>query len=437
MPSPRNRFIPALPLFALVAAAAFPFRLRYGVAGMNSFTLFDLFIFAGGGLLALRLLRTGRLPIGDRKTFLLLLIVPAMQTLSLLWSRDPRATQVRIVASIEGVLAFLLVVALCRRVSLRVIMASQAAFLVLLLLGATLSMLRVPGFEAPVFGLEEGGAAYVQYLLSYYTRLSHPFIGLSNNFATVLAFFIFLFAACGAATIHSPRVRRFCGVLTVLAVAGVLLTQSRTAIGAIAAAAILFLWTGRDCVRLSPRAIAAGLIGMTLLGGGFWFLSETAQEHWAERLDARTVDERAEKLEIGKRKIAQSPVLGYGGSVAADNDEMLQGGVHNTYVEQILSFGIPLGALVSLALLALPLRLFFWAQYLKVTAAPKTARLLALGVAGSVTAELLIYSTQASFEGTLLRVLFYLQIAFGVSLVRAALTAATPATEGAGSPCAA
>jgi hypothetical protein len=83
-------------------------------------------------------------------------------------------------------------------------------------------------------------------------------------------------------------------------------------------------------------------------------------------------------------------------------------------------FGIPLGVIVSLSLCAIPA--FFLAR---------RPNPLAGVIAYALIAQLVIFLFESSFEGTVLRVLFYLAIGLAVALLRSA-DAEPPAGAGAG-----
>lgn len=393
---------------ALVVAAAFPVRIRYALLGFGSFTVFDLVLFAGSFLLLLRLLLCGKLRVGDRPTFFLLTIPALICVLSLAWSQNRGATLYRTVFATEAVLAYLVAINLFARLPAQRIVRYLGILVVLLILGGVLSLFGVPGFEAPTTGLEPGSDDYFNFVASYYSRFSHPFLGLSNNFATCLAFFVFLFAAYGAA-----RRQRLPLALAVLAAAGVAATLSRGAGAAVVVSAVVFVIAVRRQVRISVPAIVVGLTMMFGLCYAFFAFSETAQQHLVDRMNQSTVEHRNRKMSIALDKIAQAPVLGYGGGVTPDNEPEMKNGVHNTYLQQVLDFGVPLGLAVSLSLLALPLRFLLWPSR------RPAVRLMATGVGVSLLGQMIIYLSQSSFEGTLLRVFFYFSVALAVQLLRA------------------
>ncbi len=394
-------------VLAVVLAAAFPFRIRRGVLGLNSFTLFDIVALSSSLVLFARFAYAGRLRIGDRTTFLLLLSPLPASVLSLSWSQDRGATVYNIFLCLEATLAYLLGVTLCAPVPSARIVRYAGTFVLLLMLGSVLSLLSVPGFGPPTHGLAEGTPEYAAFLLSYHTRLSHPFLGLSNNLATVLGFFVFLFAAYGIA-----RGRRGYLFLSAVTFGAVVLTLSRGTVGALVVSGIAFLFLMRRHHPVPLAAVLGALAVVCVMAFGFYRVSESTQLHLVDRLSGNNVENRTLKVRIAAAKIAREPVLGYGGGVAADGEEELKGGVHNAYLEQMLYFGVPLGALVSLGLLALPLRFLLW------PGRDPATRMVAVGVAVSLLGQLLTFLSQASFEGGLLRVLFYFSVALSVALLR-------------------
>jgi hypothetical protein len=95
--------------------------------------------------------------------------------------------------------------------------------------------------------------------------------------------------------------------------------------------------------------------------------------------------------------------------VAPDGDPTLGEGVHNTYLQQVLSFGLTLGIVVGLALCATAI--FFLAR--------QRGSPLAGVIGYAVLVQLAIFLFEASFEGSVLRVLFYLSMGLSVALLRA------------------
>ena len=199
-----------LATYVLLAAAAFPIRFYVAVGVFRSFSIFDVVIALSLPLLLLRgMWRDGRVNVGDRLMFFLLAFPMVAALVSLAWTKDLGPSLRHTAASAEGVIAYTAMINAMNRLAAKEVFAAIVAFVLLLLLGSALFYLQVPGFERPVAPAElpEGSAEYVEWLTGFATRLGHPFIGQSNAFATVLAFFVPIMVAY-ARWADSRRARR-------------------------------------------------------------------------------------------------------------------------------------------------------------------------------------------------------------------------------------
>lgn len=390
-------------------AASAPVRLRYGLLIFNSFTPLDLaLLLSPFVVVGLALAANGRVHLGDRLVAVVLSLPLVLGLLSALWTRDPAATFYYCVQSALALAAYLLTVNLLRGQPPTLVVRLTTGFVFLAVLVPVLSFARVPGFEPTILALEGTQDATV-YSLSYYTRLSHPFWGLSNNLATILAFFPLLLW-----TAARERHSRIIGLVAVLAVVGVLATLSRgIAVALVAGTGLFALLAGsyRRSVFVALAVLVAALVGAAL---AIEQLVGDVPGLLSDRFTAASVDVRAAKFEVAWEKLAAAPLLGYGAGVVADSHPELQGGTHNTYIESLLYYGVPLGMLFNLSLLSLPLHL---AIRRRRAAAPSA---MPAALASSVAVLLLVFASQSSFEGALLRVVIYFSLALGVSLLDAA-----------------
>jgi O-antigen ligase len=249
-----------------------------------------------------------------------------------------------------------------------------------------------------------------EFLGSYYARLGHPYIGKSNNLATVLGFFVLLVLAyaCFRRNVQSYAIAG-------LTIAAIVATLSRGVVLALAIAGIVFLAVNR---RIAVRAaMAASLAIMLVVGGSVLIFQENPE--WGgwivlgDRMERKNIDARVEKVDMALTKIEARPLLGYGGGVVADGEVLLDGGVHNTVVEQFLYYGIPIGLVVVMALVVLAIRVAQW------PASGPEGKSLARAVGVGILGQFLIFLVQSSYEGTLLRVLFYFSVGLAVAMLRA------------------
>ena len=129
------------------------------------------------------------------------------------------------------------------------------------------------------------------------------------------------------------------------------------------------------------------------------------------RLSKINIYDRLIRLNLGYQKVINRPLLGYGAGVTPWEKHELEGEIHNTFLQQLVYFGIIFGFIVVISLILMPIRFFIWR-----TKYPKV-KFMAKAIAFSILAQLIIFLSQASFEGSVLRILLY----FSVGLVVAFL----------------
>jgi O-antigen ligase len=393
---------PRVALMAILLAAAMPVRIPVSAPIVGSVSVLDIVLIGAAGTLLLD--ATFRpLDTGYRQLFWLLCIPFIASAASIVWSQDRSATLHATIVSAEALVAYLVVVRELAGVPASRVIAYIRRYAYLLVIPAVLLLLNVPGFEPQIAGVKESSGDYI----SYYTRLSHPFLGRSNNLATVLAFVAPLLVYWG----HVRR-NRWAIVAGIVAFIAIFLTQSRSALLAFLVAGVVFapFALGRPGARtrLMRTILAVILLGAVAVAA-LYSLNPATNEFFSGRFSRANIDDRSALLQAGTAKIADRPLLGYGAGVTPEEDPVLAGGVHNTFVQQVMYFGLPLGLLVVAAIVGFAG--FFVARRLE--------NPLGGAVAYVVLVQIVIFLFQASFEGTLLRVLFYLSVGLGVALLRA------------------
>jgi hypothetical protein len=389
------------PLLVLVAAA-FPMQLPHSVPLIGYPSLLDVAMLGALWSLFASLAFRGRIVLPYHPLLVLVAIPVYVTALSMLWSRDLAATMQTTLSSAFAMVAYVYVLSEMGRMSAARIYRYIRWFSYLLLVPAVLMLLHVPGFAPQESGLEETSAEYV----GYFSRLSHPFIGRSNNLATVLAFFVPILA-------HRTLVARTRadGVAAATVITAVVLTQSRGVLLALLITVPLLLVSSPDLRHRGERTLRAvgktALFAAAVLGLLFW-VNPATSEFFATRFTTTGVDERTQLFDAAVDLVATQPVTGYGGGISPIEDNGVSGErAHNTYLQQAISFGVPLGVLVSSSLVAIVPFLF-------------TRRTRAGVVVGyAVLGQLVIFATESSYEGNVLRVLFSLSLGLGVALVHA------------------
>jgi hypothetical protein len=386
----------------VLLAAAMPVRIPVSVPLINSVSVLDILLC----LVALTLaLDCAYHPpdIGPPRLFALLCIPAVVCGLSVVWSQDRAATLRATVIYVEGVVAYLFVIRELAAVSPARVMTYIKRYSYLVIVPAVLLLMHTPGFAPEDAGLSPTSASY----LSYYTRLSHPVLGRSNNLATVLAFFVPILLFWG----HRHHDRRFtrAGFVALLAVTftlsrGVLLAL--LVVGVLSATGNILRRRGVDHRAVGKAAVLgfATVAGLALLRQ----FNPDTRLFFDSRFNLANVALRSDLLRAGVGKIANRPVLGYGGGVTPDHDPSLALGVHNSFLQQAVYFGPLLGLVVSLCLVGTAG--FFFSR--------SGRNQVARAIGFTLVAQLLIFTTESSFEGTVLRVLFYMSVALAAALIR-------------------
>jgi O-antigen ligase len=388
-------------LMVVLVAAAMPVRLGESVPVVDSVSILDLLLLVAAATLFLDL-AFRPIDSGDRAVFRILCVPLVLSAASLVWSQDRPTTLRSTIIYAEGLVAYLFVVRELDGLTPARIITYVRRYAYLLIVPGVLLLLHVPGFEPEEPGLSHTSGTY----LSYYTRLSHPVLGRSNNLATLLAFFAPLLLYWG----HARRDRRTT-VAAIVALLAIFMTLSRGVLLAFLLGGVVYAPLAIGRPRIARGGLPAKLLAIVALGviaiAVFYTLNPATNEFFAGRLSLANVKDRSELIERALTKISHRPALGYGAGVAPDQDPLLSENVHNTFLQQALSFGIPLCALMSITLCALP------ALFLVRRTTP------AAGVIAYILiVQLVLFLFESSFEGTVLRVLFYMSVGLMAALLR-------------------
>jgi O-antigen ligase len=283
-------------------------------------------------------------------------------------------------------------------------------FLYLLLLPAVLMLTHVPGFAPQTPGLSPSSGDY----LSYFSRLSHPFMGRSNNLATVLL--LLCVVLVHRAITHRDRATSVAALVCTVAV---VLTLSRGALVALAATAMFSLLFRRPQERRVRRRAAHATAGfcvvVTTVGWLLYVVYPPVQEFIGGRFTDANVVSRESRFTDGFGYLVHRPLLGYGAGALPEGDLTIAGGVHNTYLQQLLAYGVVLGFLAVLSLVGLA------HHFLR--GRPDGMR-RAVGL--TLVALLVNLSVESTFEGATMRVVIFLVLGMLAGLVRAAEAPVVP-----------
>jgi O-antigen ligase len=394
---------PRLALGLLLLTAAVPWRYFGNFPLVSSVSVLDGAILVAGIVLTARQAMVHGDDGGDFRLTAVIAVLPLLCVASLMWTTDTSATVRTIVSYAEAFVAFRFAVQQTRGLGADRIMRMLRRFLYVLLVPPVLMLLQLPGFEPQQFGLSPTSGDYA----SYFSRLSHPFLGRSNNLATILLLL-------SVVLVHWALTHR--GVATyaaaLLCVTAIFLTISRGAILALLVSILLVVLlphrpagTGggsRLMLVVGSGGLVAGLIAASYLA------NPTTQQFLGGRLDTSNFSGRELRFSAGVDYLLQRPFLGWGAGTVPGGDATIDGGVHNTYLQQLLAYGVVLGFVGVLSLVGLAVHLL--------RDRPGTLR-RAVGL--TMAALLVDLTVESSFEGAAMRVIIYLLLGILIGLARA------------------
>jgi O-antigen ligase len=393
---------------------------------VHSISVLDVVLIALAGTLFLDLANRP-VDTGYPALFWVLCTPLAISILSLAWSQDRAATLRAVLGYAEGLIAYLLVIRELAGVPSARVIRYIKRYNYLLIAPAVLLLLRVPGFQ-PRVDLRHTTGDY----LTYFSRLSHPVLGPSNNLATALAFFAPILLYWGHT--RSDRRASRAGLISMLAI---VLTLSRGILLAFLIAGLLYAPLNVGRRRRAARGLGVKIAAAVGLGaaalGVFYAVNGPTHALFKDRLSTANLTTRAEIYSEALKKVASNPLIGRGGGVTESlpptqsNQQPVRldlyaasaaatlpataqqrANVHNTFLQQAVYFGLPLGLIVSLALCGIAG--FFLAR--------RRTRPLAGAIGYALMAQLVSFLFESSFEGTVLRLLFYLSVGLATALLR-------------------
>jgi len=400
----RWRHVVALLVFS--AVLLFPVRYEQGWLFFESISVLDpvlvsMFIGVVFGALV-----GGGIYVGERRIFFVLLLPLIFSISSLVWSVNVLDTAKSVIVYGSAAAGYLIAVAIFKGVHFETLYKAVVVAVWVLILTAILSYL--PGSPlAPemLYSAREGSG----FILSYRARFSHPFLGLSNSFATILVMLL-PFVYAGRRLGVWPKRSLWTGLVLV---AAIIATGSR---GVLLAMVVIFglLWLYRAwAVGTFPRGVLGG--GLVVLGvaAGFLWLSPDATDHLGGRLSAANVDGRVSAFLAALHVATQDYPMGIGSGVSlSDVSAVGLRSVHNAYLQNVLWFGVVGGGVLSVAMWLLP----WFALRMKVSTVQAVIAKRAL--ATSLLLLMGVNIAQASWEGSVLRVWIYVIVGVGIVMVR-------------------
>lgn len=299
------------------------------------------------------------------------------------WTSDPGASRLFSVNAAQALVLLWMMQALLRGVSAHVVVHVIGGWVVALLVPCALLWLEVPGYLPPA-DLDPASGDYI----SYFARLSHPWIGRSNNIAVLFVVAVIPLAVWGAR--HRNRVAQlFAGLALVTTV----MTLSRGTLLALTVGAVLLcVMARREGLRVWRWALVSLMASLVALVGMFLF-NPASRENMASRASAVNIDARGDLLGDAVAAIQANPAVGQGPSVTPS--------FHNILVQQPVDFGLLIGVLIDLILVSVVV--WWWVGPRRLE-----TRWLAVACGVAVAIQLGSCLVEASYEGGFLRNLIWL-----------------------------
>ena len=165
--------------------------------------------------------------------------------------------------------------------------------------------------------------------------------------------------------------------------------------------------------RKLPRGLIAGVCVIICLAASLFFFNLETSRFWDDRFRTATVEARLDAFSAAMQSTSQNHLLGVGSGVSlnAVSDDPLRS-VHNAYLQNVLWFGVVGGVVLSVAMWLLP-----WLAW-RINTYTGQACIVKRALAMSILLLLLVNMSQASWEGSVLRVWIYVVVGVGVVLIR-------------------
>lgn len=395
----------------LVTCAAFPYRFEIGTGLFATASVLDFAFAICTVVVAVSVVRRGYVSIGHKGVLLALAIPPLLAVCSLLWAVDAQLATKAATLYVYALGMYVVVVNLLDDAPARFIAGLFGWFAVVTLTGALLLYFRVPGFD--LFAATDAPLD-LDRIASAYARFSHPFIGLSNDFAPILLFT--LFAVVGVSPSGQGRWEKL--VAALLAV-GLFLTFSRGILVGLGIVGLAYWTASRFNLRLLGKAtVAAVLIAIAVVAFSSRYAFSVGERQVSGRdividrlSNPGTVGLRAEGYRTVLGVVWERPLLGYGTGVFDPTRTGRLSASHSTYLQQLVFYGVPLGLLSSAAWIGLAYLLWNWRSR------TPQARRLARAAAAALTVLLIAAAIETFVEATVPRLLIYLLLGMMTTLL--------------------
>jgi O-antigen ligase len=351
----------------MIAAIACPVRFNLGFGPFTTVSVVDLALLVCTAYFCLQFLTLHTIQIGPGMVGAAVALPAIVAAVSVTWAVDERLALAGAIKYLYAALIYFVGLQVGASVSNATFVRSTVMVFLAWLLGSAAMYLNVPGFSFFVSQsaeLSDGGS--LDLLASLYTRLGHPYIGLSNDFGPLLALMGFIFLGYARS-----EGKRGLILLSVIAFIASVLTLSRgLLVGLILSLAVYALLSRMRLgqLLLSIGAVTFVFVILAWLASG---VSISVGERDIDvpdivesRLSAVNVEIRLEAYGEALASIASKPLLGHGAGYYDIHRPDSSLSVHSAFLEQWLYFGVILGTATAACYLAIMLYFFSLRQKL-------------------------------------------------------------------------
>jgi hypothetical protein len=350
-------------LAVFILGVSFPVRLTYNLGPFSSVSLLEMSIIITLLFIFLRSQIYIPIDIGNKALFLCLIIPTILTILSVVWTVDVNVTVKFFMQNLFAILCYLAGILVSNDLKSKTIMKTIGFIFCCWILSSIAMYMNFPGFSFFIPASSDINTKDLLNLMaSIYTRLGHPFIGQSNDYAPLLAFLGFIFLGW---YLHSKQLvySIFCS----LAFIGTLLSFSRgSAIGLIIGI-IVYIYLSHFNAKIVISCAILVLCTFTAIIYSFRNTTFSFDDREMNvvgiietRFESVNIEERLNRYKYAIALIKTKPILGYGAGVTELSEyEFINTSVHNTYLEKYLYYGFIFGTITIFCLISVCLIFVF------------------------------------------------------------------------------
>ncbi|CAK0772894.1 membrane hypothetical protein [Gammaproteobacteria bacterium] len=333
--------------FILAFAIAFPFRMNYSFGPFNTLSFLDVAVIICIIFFIYSWLISAPILLGNMKLAFSIIFPILVAGISIFWAVNQNTSMSSFVKYIYNGLYYFISLNLAKNMSARKIGQIFSFLIIAWIFGSLAMYLDIPGFRyfiAEKIDLKKDELNDI--IASYYLRLSHPYIGMSNDYGPILIFFGFLLLGI------ARYVNNFIFlIVAIFSICFSILTFSR---GMILALIFVNIFSNRlfrvtfikFLTTIAIAVLFSFLFYQTISNISIIHLEDRDRDLsslFLERISNANIKSRFISSNEDFQLIMDRPFLGYGSGY-----NKLNSASHNFYIANWKYFGIILGTITSI-----------------------------------------------------------------------------------------